>query len=113
MPLVVPRDALAARTSAVDIAKLMQRMRMVVPAPQPGTSNCAPGHKLYPYLPRNLDSERSIQAWALDTTCVPMARGFVCLTAVADVASGLVLANMVAITLEASHAQRVIERALG
>ena len=41
-----------------------------------------------------------------------MARGFVYLTAVVDVASRRVLAHRVAITLEAIHAKEVIEQAL-
>jgi len=40
-----------------------------------------------------------------------MARGFVYLTAVVDVASRKVLAHKVAIMLEASHAKEVIEQA--
>ena len=40
-----------------------------------------------------------------------MARGFVCLTAVVDVASRRVLAHKVALTLEAVHAKEVIEQA--
>ena len=40
-----------------------------------------------------------------------MARGFVSLTAVVDVASRRVLAHKVAITLEACHAREVIEQA--
>ena len=40
-----------------------------------------------------------------------MARGFVYLVAVVDVASRLVLAHKVAITLEASHAREIIEEA--
>jgi len=43
---------------------------------------------------------------------IPMARGFVYLTAVVDVASRRVLAHRVAITLEAIHAKEVIEQAL-
>ena len=47
----------------------------------------------------------------MDTTYIPMARGFVYLTAVVDVASRLVLAHKVAITLEACHAKEIIEQA--
>ena len=54
---------------------------------------------------------RPNQVWALDTTYIPMARGFVYLTAVADVVSRKVLAHKVAITLEACHAKQVIEQA--
>ena len=93
------------------IRTLMLRMGIEALAPQPGTSKAAPGHKIYPYLLRNLAITRANQVWALDTTYVPMARGFVYLTAVVDVASRKVLAYKVAITLEAVHAKEVIEQA--
>ena len=93
------------------IGTLMQRMGIQALAPQPGTSQRAPGHKIYPYLLRQLAIARSNQVWALDTTYIPMARGFVYLTAVVDVASRRVLAHKVAITLEACHAREVIEQA--
>ena len=90
---------------------LMRRMSIEALAPQPGTSKRAPGHKIYPYLLRKLAIARSNQVWALDTTYIPMARGFVYLTAVVDVASRRVLAHKVATTLEACHAREVIELA--
>jgi putative transposase len=93
------------------IGTLMQRMGIEALAPQPGTSQREPGHKVYPYLLRKLAIARSNQVWALDTTYIPMARGFVYLTAVVDVASRRVLAHKVAITLEACHAREVIEQA--
>ena len=94
------------------VTTLMQRMGIAALAPQPGTSKRAPGHKVYPYLLRKLPITRSNQVWALDTTYIPMARGFAYLTAVVDVASRRVLAHKVAITLEASHAKEVFEQAL-
>ena len=93
------------------IATLMRRMGIAALAPQPGTSKRAPGHKIYPYLLRRLAVTRANQVWALDTTYIPMARGFVYLTAVVDVASRKVLSHKVAITLEASNAREVIEQA--
>ena len=94
------------------IGTLMERMGIAALAPQPGTSKRAPGHKIYPYLLRNVAITRANQVWALDTTYIPMARGFVYLTAVVDVFSRRVLAHRVAITLEAIHAKEVIEQAL-
>ena len=93
------------------IRTLMLRMGIEALAPQPGTSKCAPGHKIYPYLLRKLAIIRANQVWALDTTYIRMARGFVYLTAVVDVVSRKVLAHKVAITLEAIHAKEVIEQA--
>lgn len=54
---------------------------------------------------------QSNHVWALDTTYIPMVRGFVSLTAVADVASRRVLTHKVAITLDACHAVEIIEEA--
>jgi putative transposase len=54
---------------------------------------------------------RSNQVWALDTTYIPMRKGFVYLTAVVDVASRKVLAHKVSITLEACHAVEILEQA--
>ena len=108
------RDQLARqgiRAGRRHIRTLMLRMGIEALAPQPGTSKAAPGHKIYPYLLRNLAITRANQVWALDTTYIPMARGFVYLTAVVDVVSRKVLAHKLAITLEAVHAKEVIEQA--
>jgi putative transposase len=108
------RDQLARqgiRAGRRHIRTLMLRMGIEALAPQPGTSKAQPGHKIYPYLLRKLAIVRANQVWALDTTYIRMARGFVYLTAVVDVVSRRVLAHKVAITLEAVHAKEVIEQA--
>ncbi|NJM44695.1 MAG: IS3 family transposase [Brachymonas sp.] len=95
------------------VRTLMQRMGIRAMCPQPGsaTSTPTPGHAIYPYLLRGMAIEQANQVWALDTTYIPMARGFVYLVAVIDVASRKVLAHKVAMSLEASHAVEVIEQA--
>ncbi len=93
------------------VGTLMRCMGIEALCPQPGTSKPHPGHKIYPYLLRNLSINRANQVWALDTTYIAMAHGFVYLTAVVDVASRRVLAHKVAITLEACHAREIIEQA--
>ena len=93
------------------VRTLMLRMGMEALCPQPGTSQRHPGHKIYPYLLRKLAITRANQVWALDTTYIPMARGFVYLTAVVDVASRMVLAHKLAVTMEACHAKEIIELA--
>lgn len=89
------------------VATLVQRMGIEALAPQPDTSKRAPGRKAYPYLLRRLAIRRSNQVWALHTAELPMARGFVCRTAVVDLASRRVLARKVATTLEASPAREM------
>ena len=93
------------------IRTLMLRMGIEALAPQPGTSKAAPGNKIYRYLLHKVAITRANQVWALDTTCIPMAKGFVYLTAVVDVASRRVLTHKVAITLEACHAREIMQEA--
>lgn len=68
-------------------------------------------HKIYPYLLRKKAITPN-QVWALDTSYIPMAKGFVYLTAVLDWATRKVLAHKIAITLEALHAVDVLNEAL-
>ncbi len=78
------------------IGTLMKRMGIEALYRKPNTSKRQPGHKIYPYLLRGLAIDRANQVWALDTTYIPMAKGFVYLTAVVDWASRKVLAAKVA-----------------
>jgi len=94
------------------VRTLMLRMGIRAMSPQPGTSKPAPGHKVYPYLLRNVAVVRANQVWALDTTYIPMRQGFVYLTAIVDVASRRVMAHKVATTLEACHAKEIVQQAL-
>jgi putative transposase len=67
---------------------------------KPNTSKKTPGYEIFPYLLRGMTINKANQVWALDATYIPMAKGFVYLTAVVDWASRKVLAAKVAITLE-------------
>src|SRR6476659_8910491 len=93
------------------VGTLMGRMGIEALYRKPGTSKKHPGHEIYPYLLRGLAINRANQVWALDTTYIPMAKGFVYLTAVVDWASRRVLAHRVANTLESCHAVEALEEA--
>jgi putative transposase len=93
------------------IGTLMRRLNIEAMAPKPGTSKPRLGHTIYPYLLRHIAIAAANQVWALDTTYIPMAHGFVYLTAVIDVASRRVLAHKVATTMEAYHAVEIMEAA--
>lgn len=93
------------------VSTLMKRMGVEALYKKPNTSKKHPGHKIYPYLLRDLAIEEANQVWALDTTYIPMAKGFAYLTAVVDWASRKVLASKVAITLESCHAVDVLQEA--
>ena len=93
------------------VCTVMKHMGIEALYRKPGTSKKRPGHTIYPYLLRGMTINRTNQVWALDTTYIRMAKGFVYLTAVVDWASRKVLAAKVAITLEASHAVYVLQEA--
>ncbi len=94
------------------VATLMKRMRIEALYRKPNTSKPAPGHKIYPYLLRGVTVNRSDQAWAMDITYVPMARGFVYLAGVVDWYSRRVLSWRLSITREAAFCVKVLEEAL-
>jgi putative transposase len=73
------------------VRRLMRLMGIEALGPKPRTSNPAPGHKIYPYLLRNMTIERPNQVWAADITYIPIGRGFLYLVAVIDWASRAVL----------------------
>jgi putative transposase len=93
------------------VGNVMKRMGVAALYQKPGTSKRHPGHTIYPYLLRGMTIKRANQVWALDTTYIRMAKGFVYLIAVVDWASRKVLASKVTITLEACHAVEVLQEA--
>jgi putative transposase len=93
------------------VGTLMRKMGIEALYRKPNLSRRHLAHKIWPYLLRDRKIERSNQVYALDTTYVPMAHGFVYLTAVIDWASRRVLAHRVAITMEAEHAVAALEEA--
>ena len=94
------------------VATLMKRMGIQAIYRRPNTSKPAPGHKIYPYLLRDVAVERPNQAWAMDITYIPMARGFVYLAAVVDWFSRRVLAWRLSITMEVDFCLDAVEEAL-
>lgn len=75
------------------VSTLTKRMSIHALYRKPNTSKRHPAHKVYPYLPRNLEITRSNHVWATDITYIPMKRGFVYLFAVM---LGLYAENIVA-----------------
>ena len=89
----------------------MKRMGIEAVYRKPRTSNRHPEHVVSPYLLRGRKIDQANQVWALDTTYIPMAKGYVYLTAVVDWTSRKILASKLAVTLEAVHAVDVLQEA--
>jgi putative transposase len=100
------------KVGRLHVATLMKRLGITALYRKPNTSKPAPGHKIYPYLLRNLPVTRPNQVWAMDITDIPMARGFIYLAAVVDWFTRRVLAWRVSITLEADFCIEAVEEAL-
>ena len=94
------------------VRTLMKRMGIEALYRRPRTTKPEPGHKIYPYLLRNMTITRPNKVWAMDITYIPMARGFVYLAAVLDWASRRVLSWRLSITLEAAFCVEALEEAL-
>jgi putative transposase len=94
------------------VATMMQRMGIEAIYRRPNTSKAAAGHKIYSYLLRGVTVERPNQAWAMDITYIPMARGFVYLAAVVDWFSRRVLSWRLSITMEVDFCLEAVEEAL-
>jgi putative transposase len=105
-------NAEGARIGRRHVATLMRRMGIEAIYRRPETSEPAPGHKVYPYLLRDLPVTRPDQVWAMDLTYIPMKRGFVYLAAVIDWFSRRVLAWRLSITMEAAFCVEALEEAL-
>ena len=94
------------------VTTLMKKMGIEAIYRRPNTSKPAPGHKIYPYLLRDLAVTRPNQVWAMDISYIPMARGFVYLCAVVDWFSRKVLSWRLSITMEADFCIEAVEEAL-
>ena len=94
------------------VATCMKKMGLEAIYRRPNTSKPAPGHKIHPYLLRDLKVEKPNQVWAMDITYVPMAKGFVYLAAVVDWFSRRVLSWRLSITMETDFCIEAVEDAL-
>jgi putative transposase len=94
------------------VQRLMRLMGLEAIYPKHRTSRPCPGHKVYPYLLRNLKIDRPNQVWAADITYIPMSRGFMYLVAVMDWHSRKVLSWRLSNTLDTDFCVEALEDAI-
>ena len=94
------------------IARLMQTMGLQAITPGPHTSKPCPGHKIYPYLLRNVDIMRPNHVWSIDITYIPMASGFLYLVAIIDWYSRYVISWELSNSMDSLFCVSALERAL-
>ena len=94
------------------VRRLMNLMGIQAIAPKPRTSIPGKGHKIYPYLLRNVKITRPNQVWSTDITYIPMRQGFMYLVAVMDWYSRYVLSWEVSNTLDGAFCLDALNSAL-
>jgi putative transposase len=92
--------------------RLMRVMGLEAIYPKPRTTRRHAEHKIYPYLLRNVQVTRPDQVWSTDITYLPLARGWLYLTAVLDWYSRYVLAWRLSDTLEGTFCCEALDEAL-
>ena len=85
------------------LAPIYQRPQTTVPNPE---------HRVWPYLLRGVVVDRPNQVWAMDTTCIPMRRGFLYLAAVMDWATRKMLSWRVSNTMDVEFCLEALQEAL-
>jgi putative transposase len=94
------------------VQRLMRLMGLEAVYPKPKLSVGGAGHKVYPYLLRNVTIERADQVWSTDITYIPMPTGFMYLTAVIDWYSRYVLSWRLSNTLDVGFCLEALDEAL-
>ena len=94
------------------VRRLMQVMGLKAIYRKPKTSVPASGHKVYPYLLRDVKVSRPNQVWAADITFIPMARGFLYLVAIIDWYSRYVLSWRLSNTMDTEFCLEALREAL-
>ena len=84
------------------VQRLLRLMGLEAIYPKPKLSAAGRGHRIYPYLLRNVSIERPDQVWSTDITYVPLASGFMYLAAIIDWFSRYVVAWRLSNTLRPS-----------
>ena len=90
----------------------MRQMGLEAIYPKPRLSTAAPGHKIYPYLLRDVQIRRVNQVWSTDITYIRLRQGFVYLTAVMDWFSRYVLSWELSVTMDTDFCISALDWAL-
>lgn len=94
------------------VIRIMRDMGIGAIYPKPQTTLANKAHKVYPYLLRNVEVTYPNQAWAIDITYIPMAKGFLYLVAIIDWYSRKVLSWRLSNTMDTSFCIEALEEAL-
>ena len=108
------REDLGLLVNPKRIERLYRLMGIQATGPKPNTSKRGKGagHKVYPYLLRNLKVDRSNQVWAMDITYIPVQGGFLYLVAIIDLYSRFIVGWSLSNTMDSEWCRQVLEEAV-
>jgi putative transposase len=101
------------RVNPKRVRRLMRVMGLEAIYPKPRLSANGPGHKVYPYLLKDVTVDRPDQAWATDITYVRLTHGFVYLMAILNSYSRYVISWEPSTSLETGFCLEAPRLALG
>ncbi len=94
------------------IKRYMDEMGIYAMCPKPNLSKRNKQHKIYPYLLRNLDINRTNQVWAVDITYIKMGRRHMYLTAIIDWYSRYIVGWELSDTLDTAPVLAALKKAI-
>jgi len=94
------------------VARLMRKRGIEAIYPKPRTSVPHPEHRVYPYLLRGVEVNRTHQVWSTDIPYIRLHGGFIYLVVVRDWYSRYVLSWALSITMEVSFCLAALNEAL-
>lgn len=100
------------QVNRIRVQRLMRWMGLEAVYPKTKLSARGVGHKVYPYLLRDVVIDHVNQVWSTDITYIPLPRGFMYLTAVMDWHSRYVLSWRLSNTLDEEFCLQALEEAL-
>jgi putative transposase len=100
------------RVNPKRVRRLMRLMGLEAIRPKPRLSKPASGHRIYPYLLRDLAIIRPNQVWATDITYIRLRQGFVYLVAIMDWYSRYVVAWELSNSLDTGFCLSALDWAL-
>lgn len=94
------------------VRRLLRLMGLMAIYPKKNLSKLGQAKYIRPYLLRGLKIDRPNQVWAIDITYIPMAKGFLYLTAIIDLYSRFVVGWGISNSLDSTSVHEVLKTAI-
>lgn len=94
------------------VRRLLRKMGLMAIYPKRNLSKLGNAKYIRPYLLKGLKIDHPNQVWAIDITYIPMAHGFMYLTAIIDIYSRYVVGWDIFNNLEANNSLEVLKQAI-